>query len=482
MGGSSAFVILFFVLLSLFYVSVVTSTNPLGQKLLLSELMIATQTSTPTILPTSTSVATLVIPSKANPTATKTLVPNRPTKVVPTATPSPTNRFVSGRVVAEANCNRTVVHGMISGNRARLNGIHVRVWSSEAQDKPFLSQPSGEITELGPGGYEVLLDNKPKAGRWLVAVVDETGRAISKAKVIETTDQDCEKSRRGQQAIQINFLRREGTLGTSVPIFSPIPATFEAAPTATPTIIPFSTPDGITRTLNVPILMYHYISVPPPESHKYRLDLSIEPDLFRAQLIALREQKYTSITLSDLYYAIEAGKPLPEKPVVLTFDDGYADNYINAFPIMKEEGFVGTFFIITNLVEEWNVNYMMWPQIQEMKAAGMEFGSHTKSHASLPGMQAEEILRQLTESKAILEEQLGEEIITFSYPFGHFDDGVAHLTKEAGYKIAVTTKGGLSHSNGNIRTLRRVRVNGGMSPSGLTKTIDYWLKIAESEP
>ncbi len=256
----------------------------------------------------------------------------------------------------------------------------------------------------------------------------------------------------------------------------------QPAPTASPTPIPFSTPDGITRTLKVPILMYHYISEPPPESDKYRLDLSIEPELFRAQLARLREQNYTSITLSDLYYAIEAGKPLPEKPIVLTFDDGYRDNYENAFPIMKEEGFVGTFFIITNLVEEWNVNYITWPQIQEMKAAGMEFGSHTKSHASLPGMEAQEILEELSTSKAILEQQLGTEIISFSYPFGHFDDGVAHLTKEVGYKIAVSTRLGIIHTNNNIRTLRRIRVNGGLPAKRLTQIVYYWLYTSESDP
>jgi peptidoglycan/xylan/chitin deacetylase (PgdA/CDA1 family) len=124
--------------------------------------------------------------------------------------------------------------------------------------------------------------------------------------------------------------------------------------------------------------------VPPEDSDIYRHDLSVGADIFGAHLITLREQGYTSITLSDLFYAIQLGKPLPEKPIVLIFDDGYRDNYLNAFPIMKEEGFVGTFFVITNLIEEYHENDMTWEQLREMQAAGMEIGSHTKSHAELP--------------------------------------------------------------------------------------------------
>mgnify|MGYP000569041985 CR=1 FL=1 len=179
--------------------------------------------------------------------------------------------------------------------------------------------------------FKTTLNGQGEAAEVAVAVVDQTGMLVSEAKTVETTRGDCRKDH-GKQAIQINFSRRRGTLGHAVPIRPPYEPT-------TPTPIPFSTPDGITRTLKVPILMYHYISEPPPESDKYRLDLSIEPELFRAQLARLREQNYTSITLSDLYYAIEAGKPLPENPIVLTFDDGYRDNYEYAFPIMKEEGF-----------------------------------------------------------------------------------------------------------------------------------------------
>ncbi|MGH2541153.1 MAG: polysaccharide deacetylase family protein [Ardenticatenaceae bacterium] len=270
----------------------------------------------------------------------------------------------------------------------------------------------------------------------------------------------------------------------------PAPPTAPPAPTAllpTPTV-PLPTPtalpvwDGVERTLKVPILMYHYVSVPPPGSNDYRHDLSVGPDVFRAQLITLREQGYTSITLSQLLYALQQGTPLPEKPVVLTFDDGYRDNYDHAFPIMKQEGFVGTFFVVTELVEQRNAGYMTWEQIVEMKESGMEIGSHTRDHPILTGSSIERIWRELVESRAILQERLGQEINGFAYPFGRFDDGVVHLTHLAGYSVAVTTKQGVTHTTGNVMSLRRIRVHGSVFPPALMEIIHHWMYEATEEP
>jgi peptidoglycan/xylan/chitin deacetylase (PgdA/CDA1 family) len=228
--------------------------------------------------------------------------------------------------------------------------------------------------------------------------------------------------------------------------------------------------------------MYHYVSAPPGNSDRYRHDLSVGPDLFRAQLVTLREQGYTSITLSQLLYALQQGAPLPEKPVVLTFDDGYRDNYDYAFPIMKEEGFVGTFFVVTQLVEQRNADYMTWEQVVEMKEAGMEIGSHTRTHHLLPGASIERIWRELTESRAILQQRLGQEINSFAYPYGRFDDGVAHLTSLSGYNVAVTTKQGVTHTTGNVMSLRRIRVRGGEFPPELMEDIHFWMVEATEEP
>jgi peptidoglycan/xylan/chitin deacetylase (PgdA/CDA1 family) len=132
--------------------------------------------------------------------------------------------------------------------------------------------------------------------------------------------------------------------------------------------------------------MYHYISVPPPDADRYRLDLSVTPENMDAQMGWLAENGYATITLQELLYHLTLGWPLPERPVVLTFDDGYRDAFENAFPILQKYGFVGTFFIITDRVTFGEPAYATWDQIVEMHNAGMDIQSHTRTHPDLRGL------------------------------------------------------------------------------------------------
>ena len=111
------------------------------------------------------------------------------------------------------------------------------------------------------------------------------------------------------------------------------------SPTASPTLTATTrgpTPDGTARKVRVPILMYHYISDPPADADIYRKDLSLPPSRFESHLKYLKDNGYQTITLDELLDFLTTGKPLPEKPVILTFDDGYADNYANAFSAAPE--------------------------------------------------------------------------------------------------------------------------------------------------
>ena len=129
--------------------------------------------------------------------------------------------------------------------------------------------------------------------------------------------------------------------------------------------------------------MYHYISVPPAGADIYRRDLSVTPALFESHLKYLTDAGYHAITLDDLLYALAQGRELPAKPVILTFDDGYEDNYTNAFPLLQKYNMVGHFFIISDFVNQERPGYMTWPQIEEMAAAGQRFGSHSRDHPNL---------------------------------------------------------------------------------------------------
>jgi peptidoglycan/xylan/chitin deacetylase (PgdA/CDA1 family) len=254
-----------------------------------------------------------------------------------------------------------------------------------------------------------------------------------------------------------------------------LPKTHMAPPAPPPTTPPVVVPDGQDRVLKVPILMYHYLSTPPADADRYRQDLSVAPESFRTHLTWLRESGYVPITLRELGYALASGHALPKKPIVLTFDDGYADNYANAFPLLQEFGMRATFFVVTKAVEERNLSYMHWEQLVEMQQAGMEIASHTRSHPQLPGQPEAFIREELRSSFELLTQRLGQPPTSFAYPSGRFDPGVVHLTYEAGYQVAVTTEQGATHSSSNMLTLKRIRVRNTHGSDDLDRFINYWM-------
>ena len=248
---------------------------------------------------------------------------------------------------------------------------------------------------------------------------------------------------------------------SATPTATPLPthtATPTDTPTPTATATPLPTPDGETRTARVPILMYHYISVPPPGSDQYRLDLSVTPADLDAQMAWLAENGYTTITLQDLLYHLNLGWPLPAKPIVLTFDDGYKDAYENALPILGKYGFVGTFFIITDRITYGDLNYATWPQVVEMHEAGMDIQSHSRTHPDLRRLSPAKLLWQILGSREALEARLDKKVRFFCYPAGRYDDNTIRALEQFGYWAAVTTEYGATHSTDAPFTLKRIRI------------------------
>lgn len=243
-------------------------------------------------------------------------------------------------------------------------------------------------------------------------------------------------------------------------------------PLPTPTLVFTPTPARINRTLRVPILMYHYVSVPPPDADIYRLDLSVTPANFRAQMQHLAASGYTPVRLSDLSDYLREGKPLPKNPVVLTFDDGYVDNYENAFPILKQFKFPATFFVITQFVDDKKPGYMTWDQLEEMAIEGMEIGAHTMTHLDLKGKSRAIQATEIAGSKAMIEARIGTPVKSFCYPAGKYDARSIDLLRSIGYHAAVTTEQGVLHSTNSIFELRRIRIRGSFSVNDFS----YWLK------
>src|SRR5262245_45871507 len=145
---------------------------------------------------------------------------------------------------------------------------------------------------------------------------------------------------------------------TPIPTATNTPPATEPAAVLTPVSALPPVPDGVQRTADVPILMYHYISASPSATDRIRYGLSVPPEMFEAQLRLLSNHGYNTITLRELYEYLAIGTALPDNPIVLTFDDGYVDNYTNAFPLLQKYGMRGTFFILTGPADDGNPNYL----------------------------------------------------------------------------------------------------------------------------
>jgi len=213
--------------------------------------------------------------------------------------------------------------------------------------------------------------------------------------------------------------------------------------------------------------MYHHVnSTPPPSELEARLTTT-DAD-FSRQLAYLSCAGYASVTLSQLFDGIYNGAPLPSKPVVITFDDGYADAFTDAFPLLRQHGFGGTFSIVTAFVGQ--SGYLTWDQVQEMSRSSMEIASHSVSHTNLDKAPDDVVRAELAESKRVLEEKIGRPVEFFTYPSGEpFFRGtverqrqVVEMVREAGYRGALAVKNSLIEDPGAPYSLSRLRVTGGV--------------------
>jgi peptidoglycan/xylan/chitin deacetylase (PgdA/CDA1 family) len=212
--------------------------------------------------------------------------------------------------------------------------------------------------------------------------------------------------------------------------------------------------DGIKLTdadIGVPILCYHSIS----ESKDNELLLS--PEKFKSQLKYLKDNGYTPITMDELYNFLKNNKSIPEKSVVITFDDGYRDNYTTAFPILKEFGFKATVYVISNFVE--NDLYMTKAQIKEMSDWGIDIESHTDNHEDLSKLTLDQQYETMKKSKEQLETILSKKVDYIAYPFGKFNVNTRKVAEKAGYKLGFSLAGGLADKGDNAYNIDRLYIS-----------------------
>jgi peptidoglycan/xylan/chitin deacetylase (PgdA/CDA1 family) len=223
----------------------------------------------------------------------------------------------------------------------------------------------------------------------------------------------------------------------------------------------------------MPTLMYHKIGDFPPGSKLAKLWVSAAD--FRRQLEYLRDRGYTAITFSDWRDAEAGTKPLPEKPVLITFDDGYMNNYELAYPLLREFGMKGNIFLVYESIDAHNawhdpdaepwLRMLTWAQLREMQDSGtIELGSHTMGHKDLASLPLEQARWELTESKKRLEDKLSRQMVGFAYPYGSgaYKPEVRRAALEAGYRYDFSVKQGISKLpwNREAEAVRRLLIRG----------------------
>ena len=225
----------------------------------------------------------------------------------------------------------------------------------------------------------------------------------------------------------------------------------------------------------IPILMYHSIS--EQASAKFRR-FAVAPKLFHEHMAYLHQQNYTPLTVTQLIQARTQGESsLPERPIVLTFDDGFADFFTQALPVLQEFSFPATLYIVTACIggtSRWLQHegeadrlILSWEQIATISAAGIECGGHTQTHPQLDTLSRAQARKEIVQCKRILEDRLGQKIESFAYPFGYHTATTQELVREAGYTSACAVKYEMSSQTDNPFSLARLIVSADTSVQGL---------------
>ncbi|MHB8904684.1 MAG: polysaccharide deacetylase family protein [Melioribacteraceae bacterium] len=225
----------------------------------------------------------------------------------------------------------------------------------------------------------------------------------------------------------------------------------------------------------IPIIYYHRIAKDINDAGKHGIFVTEEQ--FEYHLRFLKNKGYKTVTFEE---ALQIKKDcVSGKFVIITFDDGYEDNYTLAFPLLKKYGFKAIVFLVAGLEynlwdeqsDEPKLKMLSRQQILEMIEYGIEFGSHTLSHADLSKLSDEKVKAELADSKKILEEKLGREIFSFAFPYGNCNESVKKIAKESGYKFAFATDRAPLGLHEDIFQIRRIGIFPNTTTAGLGRKV-----------
>ncbi|WP_016752488.1 polysaccharide deacetylase family protein [Leptospira kirschneri] len=220
----------------------------------------------------------------------------------------------------------------------------------------------------------------------------------------------------------------------------------------------------------VPVLCYHHLAPQGGPMGGYNL----HPNLLEEQFKFLKAAGYQTVRLDEFYSYINGKKPsdFPDKPILLTFDDGSKTHWEVLVPLLKKYGFTASIFIYPSIISSGKKYYMTWDQLNNALDSGvLDLGSHTLYHPKLPTMSRALIRKQLLESKQILETKTGRKVIDLAYPFGLFDPRVIEEAKAIGYRMAFTVNPGKNLPGTPVYNIHRSLVPWGQSQSAFNSIL-----------
>jgi peptidoglycan/xylan/chitin deacetylase (PgdA/CDA1 family) len=217
-----------------------------------------------------------------------------------------------------------------------------------------------------------------------------------------------------------------------------------------------------SRRCEAAVLYYHQIAKAAPDENDQQRSYRVTPENFARQMRHLRMHRYRPVSYDRLVDCVRRGKPLPDKAVVITFDDSVDGQYRHALPALRRHGFPATFFLTTGVIGR--PGHLTWDQVKALHRAGMTIGAHTRFHPHLPALREfARLAAEIAGSKRDIESRLGVPVRYFAYPFGEADARTVHMVRKAGFLAARGTRTGTIHRKRDLYSMRAYCVNDDMA-------------------
>jgi peptidoglycan/xylan/chitin deacetylase (PgdA/CDA1 family) len=221
------------------------------------------------------------------------------------------------------------------------------------------------------------------------------------------------------------------------------------------------------RSLELPILLYHRVDRPVPTLSSITQRLTVDPQEFAAEMSWVKRHGFHALTQRQLFAGLEEGAPLPCRPLLVTFDDGYGDVFDNAAPVLRRLGMPATMYMITGRPTLANSGFLTWRGVRQLASTGFDIGSHTVTHRPLTALSSHEVVEELVRSRHALEQHLGHPVQWLAYPHGAVDGRVVGLARRAGYVLGVTSSPGLVQEAADPLELHRFEILDDTGVTGL---------------